>query len=94
MKEIDVTTVRLSEKAQTIKEDLAPVFGLKNILSAGLVLLSRLTDTEQKQAIKEAQGISTTTDGTTPEDHVAAAIAAAAEEAEKKDKKRPRSQAG
>ena len=44
------TTVNLTEKSQAIKEDLAPIFGLKNILSAGLVLLGRLS-AEQKQAI-------------------------------------------
>jgi hypothetical protein len=50
------TTVILSEKAQPIKDDLAPVFGLKNILSAGLVLLSRLSADEQKAIIAEAVG--------------------------------------
>lgn len=48
------TTVNLTEKAQVIKEDLAPVFGLKNILSAGLVLFGKLTDSEQKIAINKA----------------------------------------
>ena len=50
----NTTTVVLTEKAQVIKEDLAPVFGLKNILSAGLLLLGKLTATEQKSAIAEA----------------------------------------
>lgn len=50
----NTTTVVLTEKAQLIKEDLAPVFGLKNILSAGLVLFGKLTTTEQKASIKEA----------------------------------------
>lgn len=50
------TTVVLSGKAQEIKEDLAPIFGLKNILSAGLVLMGKLS-AEQKQAIiAEANG--------------------------------------
>jgi len=54
---LNPTTVRLTEKAQLIKEDLAPIFGLKNILSAGLLLIGRLS-AEQKQAlIKEANGI-------------------------------------
>lgn len=44
------TTVRLSEKAQVVKDDLASIFGLKNILSAGLILLGRLS-AEQKQVI-------------------------------------------
>lgn len=50
------TTVVLSEKAQIIKEDLAPVFGLKNILSAGLLVFGKLTTTEQKLEIKRANG--------------------------------------
>jgi len=52
--QLNPTTVRLTEKAQVIKEDLAPIFGLKNILSAGLILFGKLTDTEQKITINEA----------------------------------------
>ena len=48
------TTVVLTEKAQAIKEDLAPLFGLKNILSAGLALFGKLTSDEQKKTIAEA----------------------------------------
>ena len=48
------TTVRLTEVAQVIKDDLVPVFGLKNILSAGLVLFGDLSDTEQKQVVRRA----------------------------------------
>ena len=50
------TTVNLTEKAQLIKEDLAPVFGLKNILSGGLLLFGRLNSDEQKSTIAEANG--------------------------------------
>lgn len=50
------TTVILTEKAQEIKEDLAPVFGLKNILSAGLILVGRLSSDNQKSTIAEANG--------------------------------------
>lgn len=49
--ETDLTTVRLSEKAQEIKEELTPVFGLKNILSAGLVLFNKLNAEQQKKII-------------------------------------------
>lgn len=52
----NTTTVVLTEKAQIIKEDLAPVFGLKNILSAGLLLFGRLKSDEQKSTIAEANG--------------------------------------
>jgi len=48
------TTVVLTEKSQVIKEDLAPIFGLKNILSAGLLLFGSLTAIEQKLFIELA----------------------------------------
>lgn len=47
------TTVILAEFAQSIKDRLAPVFGLKNILSAGLVLFDEQSDNEQKRIIRE-----------------------------------------
>ncbi len=47
------TTVILAEFAQSIKDRLAPVFGLKNILSAGLVLFDEQSDSEQKRIIRE-----------------------------------------
>jgi len=50
----NTTTVVLTEKAQEIKEDLAPIFGLKNILSAGLVLMGKLSAEQQKAIIAEA----------------------------------------
>lgn len=56
MDEQNPTTVRLTKKAQVIKEDLAPVFGLKNILSAGLLVFGKLTTAEQKVVIKKANG--------------------------------------
>jgi hypothetical protein len=52
------TTVNLSKKALEIKIDLAPIFGLKNILSAGLVLLNKLSTEDQKRVIEEAKGLS------------------------------------
>lgn len=48
------TTVRLTENAQAIKDNLSPVFGLKNILSAGLLLFDRLSSDDQKKLITEA----------------------------------------
>ena len=50
------TTVNLTQKAQAIKEELAPIFGLKNILSGGLLLFSKLTAEQQKTIIAEANG--------------------------------------
>lgn len=47
------TTVNLSFCVQSIKERLAPIYGLKSIISAGLVLLDRLSDSEQKKIIQE-----------------------------------------
>jgi len=55
--ELNITTVRLSEKAFEIKKELALVFGLKNILSAGLLLFGRLSSDQQKRIIAEANGI-------------------------------------
>lgn len=54
MGKIPHTTVNLTETAQKVKDDLAPVFGLKNILSAGLVLFGKLSTDEQKSVIMEA----------------------------------------
>lgn len=48
------TTVILTEKSQLIKEDFAPIFGLKNILSAGLVLFGRLSADQKQKIIAEA----------------------------------------
>lgn len=50
------TSVVLTKAALEIKEDLAPIFGLKNILSAGLLLFGRLSDTQQKAIIAQANG--------------------------------------
>jgi len=53
----DQTTVNLNELAQKVKEDLAPIYGLKNILSAGLILFGRLSADQQKRAIAESNGL-------------------------------------
>lgn len=53
----NTTTVVLNKTVQKIKDELAPVFGLKNILSAGLLLFSRLSDSEQKKTIAEVHQI-------------------------------------
>jgi len=54
MEKMKHTTVNLTEKAQIIKEDLAPIYGLKNILSAGLILFGKLSSDLQKHTIHEA----------------------------------------
>ena len=51
------TTVDLTEIAQSIKKGLMPIFGLKNVLSAGLLLFSKLSAEQQKHAIAEANGL-------------------------------------
>jgi len=48
------TTVVLNETVQKIKDELSPIYGLKNILSASLLIFSKLTAEEQKQAVAEA----------------------------------------
>lgn len=47
------TSIVLNEKVQEIKDRLAPAFGLKNILSVGLILFDDLSDTEQKEAVAD-----------------------------------------
>ncbi len=47
------TAVNLTESVQRIKDELSPIYGLKNILSAGLLLFSRLSDSEQKRIVAE-----------------------------------------
>ena len=47
------TTVVLNEFVQKYKDELAPIYGLKNILEAGLLLFSRLSDSEQKKTVAE-----------------------------------------
>lgn len=86
MKNEKQTTVNLTEVAQVIKDDLAPVFGLKNILSAGLILFDKLTDKEQKQIVKYANNIPTTEP---PVVRVKSLIQQAESESKKKDKRRP-----
>ena len=57
MKKPKHTTVLLTEKAQAVKVELTPIFGLKNILSAGLILLGRLSSDQQKKSVSEANGL-------------------------------------
>jgi hypothetical protein len=47
------TTVVLHKDVHRIKTELAGIYGLKNLLSAGILLFSRLSDSEQKNLIKE-----------------------------------------
>ena len=54
MKTDPPTTVRLSENAQRIKDKLSPVYGLKNILSAGIVLFNKLPQKERESIIIES----------------------------------------
>lgn len=52
----NTTTVVLTDSAQVVKDDLAPIFGLKNILSAGLMLFAGLTDQEMIDAVGAVNG--------------------------------------
>ena len=54
------TTVHLTEAAQKVKDALAPIYGLKNILSAGLTIFGKLSDSDQKKTIAEANGMART----------------------------------
>ena len=55
MKDRIPTTVNLTDTAQKIKDDLAPLYSLKNIISAGLLLFYKLSSDEREKAIREAQ---------------------------------------
>ena len=45
------TTIVLSDKFHSLKNKLASVYGLKNVVSAGLLLFNRLSALEQKKII-------------------------------------------
>jgi len=49
----NLTSIVLAQKVQSIKNELAPIFGLKNLVSAGLYLFSKLPSEEQKRTITE-----------------------------------------
>lgn len=47
------TTIVLSETVQAIKDEHADLYGLKELISAGLVLFDKLPETEQIKLIKK-----------------------------------------
>ncbi|MDD5328046.1 MAG: hypothetical protein PHY02_09595 [Phycisphaerae bacterium] len=49
----NTTTVVLNSDLQKIKNELASVYGLKNVLSAGLLLFSRLSAEDRQRIIAE-----------------------------------------
>jgi len=57
VKEKTKTTVDLTEVAKKIKAELAPKYGLRGTLSAGLVALSKLSADDRERAVAEAKGI-------------------------------------
>lgn len=52
------TAVNLTDSVQKIKDELFPIYGLKNILSAGLLLFSRLSAGDQKKVVAEVNQMS------------------------------------
>ena len=60
------TTVVLAKSLESIKEKLMPIYGLKNILSAGLLLFSKLSDSEQKKIINDVHKMGSKNKKTTP----------------------------
>jgi len=50
------TTIVLDESLQKTKDELAAVYGLKNLVSAGILLFSRLSTVKQVEAIKDVYG--------------------------------------
>ena len=79
MKTDNPTTVRLSESMQKIKDKVSPIYGLKNVLEAGLLMFSRLSSVEREKIIAEVHA----------QEIVSAASAEAAAEVQKR-RKRPR----
>jgi len=51
----EATSVVFFPRAQQVKIELAPLYGLKRILSASLVEFAKLSQEEQIRAIREAQ---------------------------------------
>ena len=51
------TTIVLPEELQPLKNELASIYGLKNVISAGLLLFSELSDSQQKAAIRRIRQI-------------------------------------
>jgi hypothetical protein len=51
------TTVHLTKKADAIRQKEAPIWGLKQVLSAGLILFDKLSAKEQKRAVAEANAV-------------------------------------
>lgn len=58
MNEGNPTTVNLTKSAQKVKNQLSPIYGLKNILSAGLLLFGDLPREKRESAIARANGLS------------------------------------
>jgi len=85
------TTVILTKLAQEVKDDLAPIFGLKNILSAGLVVFGRLTSDEQKQLVTEANKVEPSQNERETAEIVAAAEADAAKQKRKAGRRHSKS---
>jgi hypothetical protein len=56
------TSVILTPEAQKIKVKNCGIYGLKNILSAGLLLFGRLSSDQQKDIIAQANGEKPATD--------------------------------
>lgn len=50
------TSVTFRKEIEQIKDQLVGVYGLANAVSAGLTLLSRLSDADQKKLILEIKG--------------------------------------
>ena len=51
------TNVILTEPAQKVKDRFAPIYSLKNILSAGLLLFADLPRGQREEAIARANGL-------------------------------------
>ncbi len=57
MKNQDRTTVRFEKCMKTVADYLAAVYGLKNLVSAGVYMFAKLPDSEQKKMIADMKNI-------------------------------------
>jgi hypothetical protein len=84
MKKNEPTSVRFEAHVEPIKEYYASIYGLKNLVSAGVLFFARASEEERKSFILESKDIPSEITGAVDE------ILAVLESARQKHKSRPR----
>ena len=57
MKKKQPTSVRFPESLEAIKEELTQIYGLHNVVCAGLLLFNQLDPAKQKEAIRKVHAL-------------------------------------